>query len=613
MPKLFSDTVINEVLDRSNIVDLVSSYLPLKRAGRNHRACCPFHPEKTASFIVSADKQIFHCFGCGVGGNALTFVMQYEKVNFREALEILAQRSGIPLPEPEKSDFQKSKEDFSKNIFSLYDKACVFYHSNLMVSPEAQAARAYLQKRGISKETAQHFKLGYCMPGWDTLIQYLKAHKASLALIEKSGLVVTKDEGGYYDRFRNRIIFPISDTKDRVVGFGARVLDNSLPKYINSPETAIYTKGKNLFGLNLARDFIRNLDQVIVVEGYLDMIVPFESGIKNIVASLGTALTGDQIKLIRRFTSNVVMLYDSDLAGELATLRALELLIKEDMNVRIAILPKGDDPDSFARKHGQEDFLKMVACAKNIFDYKFDLLLSRYEVNTTTGKDKIVREILPTIKKFKNQTMRAEYIKRISEKLDLDLGALFKDLEDTSEDYEYTQEPDQNASTTAVEHYRLKEFPITERMLVKLMLEELHIVDKLKNVIEPSDFVEEKLRKIVKFIFDFFAKGQECKPNILMNYIDDEEAINLISELSALEIHDCPDKEKLIEDCVKRLKRDKILYLRHEIHKEILAAQKIGDDEAVNRLMRQLDNLNKEYNSLDKQGKNHLTRSLVHG
>jgi len=209
MAKLFPDAVITEVLDRCNIVDVISSYLPLKRAGRNHKACCPFHPEKTASFVVSADKQIYHCFGCGAGGNALTFVMQYEKVNFREALESLAQRSGIPLPEPEKTDFQRSKEDFSRNLLSLYEKTAEFYHANLMNSQEAGPARNYLQKRGISKETAKNFRLGFAKSGWDTLIQHLRTQNLTLNQIEKSGIVVAKDDGGYYDRFRNRIITAI--------------------------------------------------------------------------------------------------------------------------------------------------------------------------------------------------------------------------------------------------------------------------------------------------------------------------------------------------------------------------------------------------------------------
>ena len=602
MTKLYSENIVNDVLDRSNIVEIVSSYLPLKRTGRNYKACCPFHPEKTPSFIVSADKQIFHCFGCGVGGNALSFIMQYEKINFREALESLASKCGIPLPEPDKTEFQKTNDDFKKNLYSIYEKTTLFYHANLMKSPEAQNARSYLQKRGITKEAAKKFELGYALTGWETLLTYLKSHGMSLALIEKSGLMVTKEEGGCYDRFRNRILFPIADIKERVVGFGARVLDDSLPKYINSPETAIYSKGKNLFGLHSSKDFIRSQDSVVVVEGYLDMLVPFEAGFKNIVASLGTALTIDQIRLLKRFTHNVIMLYDADLAGEIATLRALDLLIKEDMHVRIATLPAHEDPDSFVRKFGVEVFLKCLNDARPIFDYKFQLLLSKYQGHTITEKQKIIREILPTIKKFKDITTRSASVKIVAETLRLDEKALWEDFNSLGDDayQDNVLEETDVFESKAVEHYKLREIPITERMLVKLMLDEIHLVDQLRTLIEPSDFIEEKLRKIVKFIFDFFAQGKALKTNILMNYLGDEEAINIISELATLEIHECPNKEKLISDCVQRLKRDKILYECQELYRKIQKVQEQGNQESLHKLIL-------EYNCLIKQ------RSQFHG
>lgn len=410
--------------------------------------------------------------------------------------------------------------------------------------------------------------------------------------------MVSKEDGGYYDRFRNRILFPIADIKERVIAFGARVLDDSLPKYINSPETPIYSKGHNLFGLNIAKDFIRTSDSLIVVEGYLDMIIPFEAGIKNIVASLGTALTVEQIRLIKRYTSNVIMLYDPDLAGELATLRALELLIKEDMNVKIACIPQGKDPDSYVRNFGSEGLSKVIEEASPIFDYKLKLLLSKYDVNTTTGKDKIIREILPTIKKFENHTTRSEYIKKTAEKLKVDEKALLEDLKKCAED-DYER---QETESAALDHYKLTEIPITERMLVKLMLDEIHLVDRLRLVIEPSDFIEEKLKKIVKFIFDFFTKEKEkeYKPSLLMNYLGDDEAISIISELATLEIHDCPNKEKLITDCVRRLKRDKILYRCQELHREIEHAQTSGHHDIVDKLIL-------EYNTLIKK------RSQFHG
>lgn len=594
MPSLYPDAIVNDVLDRSNIVEVVSSYLPLKRAGRNFKANCPFHPEKTPSFIVSADKQIYHCFGCGAGGNALSFVMQYERVGFREALQNLAQRSGVSLPEPERTPAQKQHEDLSQSLYGLYEKAAAFYHALLLTDDEAKEARSYLQKRGIFKETAQRFKIGFARNSWDALIQHLKKQSIPLSLIEKSGLAVAKEGGGTYDRFRNRIIFPITNLKDRVIGFGARVTDASLPKYINSPETPIYTKGKNLFGLNIARDAVRAEDTVIVVEGYLDMILPYEAGIKNIAASLGTALTIDQVRLLKRFTNNIVMLYDADLAGESATLRALELLIEEDVQVRIARLPKEHDPDSFVRVHGEAAFRQMIREAKPIFDYKLEHLLSKFDATTTTGKDRIVREILPTVKKFPNHTLRSDYMRRTAQALGLDEQALWEDFKTT--DVAAAQE----APIHAVEHFKLTEIPITERMLVKLMLDEMHLIDKIKGLVSPEDFVDPKLRKIVDFIFRFFCDGKDCRPNILMNHLGDEEAINIIAELATLDIHDCPNKEKLIADCLARMKRDKILYRCQELCREMQNAQTSGATD-------KLDRLTIAYNDLIKQ------RSKIHG
>lgn len=601
MAGLYSESVISDVLDRCNIAELISSYIPLKKSGRNFKANCPFHAEKTPSFMVSVEKQIFHCFGCGQGGNAITFVMQYEKVGFREALETVAQRCGIPLPEPEATPGQKHHDDLKKQLFSVYEHAAAFYHDVLLTSPAAQKTRNYLSSRGISRETAQRFKLGFSLDEWDALATHLKKKNIALSLIEKSGLTVAKDRGGSYDRFRNRLMFPITDTKNRTIAFGGRVLDDSTPKYINSPETPIYTKGKNLFGFELSRDDIRQADQAIIVEGYVDMIAPYEAGIKNIAASLGTALTEDQIRLVKRYTKNVVMLYDADPAGEMATLRALELLIEEDMDVRIAELPDDEDPDTFVRKYGADAFRSMIEKAKPIFDYKLGRLLGKYDAKSTQGKDRIVREILPTIDHFLQATTRSEYIRRTAQALDVNEQALMEDLKNVRDNRRENEEgPGDKDELAILEHQRLKDVPVTERMLVKLMLEEIHLIDKLKSLVQPSDFIEEKLRKIVAFIYGFFEQGKMCKPHQLMHYLDDEEAINIISELASLDIHNCADKEKLIEDCVHRLKRDKILHRCQELSRKIQEAQTLQQEESLRALLM-------EYNDLIKQ------RSLVHG
>ncbi len=591
MAHLYPDAVVTDVLERSNIVEIIGSYVPLKRVGRSYKSRCPFHPEKTPSFIVSLEKQIFHCFGCGVGGNAISFIMQYERANFREALEILARRNGIILPQPVVTPAQKAHQDIRQQVYAANDKACRFYQDVLMKTPEGEAARAYLQQRGIAKETAAAFRLGFAPEGWDHLIQKMKREAAGLDVLEKAGLVVRKEQGGFYDRFRNRIIFPIFDIKDRAVAFGGRVMDESLPKYVNSPETAVYIKGRHLFGLPQAREAVRGLDEVIVVEGYLDMIVPFRAGLHNIVASLGTALTQDQIRLIKRFTQNVVMLYDPDLAGQLATLRALELLIQEECGVRIAQLPAGEDPDSFVRRHGTEALKHLLGNAQTLFDYKLSYLTHKFDADSVPGKEKIVREMLPTIRKFTQATTQANYLEILAQRLELDLRALKEDFKRVAGEEDAAPEPQESR---AVEHYRLREIPVTERMLVKLMLEDMAHVERLRAQIDPSDFVEEKLRKIVAFVFDFFCQGKSCKPNILMSCLDDDEAIAIIAELAALDIHDTADREKLIAECVHRLKRDKILYQCRELHRRIEEAQRTGADKNLGALIKEYDHLIKK-------------------
>ena len=296
---LIPDELINQIQDRTDIAEVISGYIPLKRAGRNFRALCPFHHEKTPSFMVSADRQIYHCFGCGEGGNVFKFLMRYERMEFQEAVRHLAKKAGVELPEIN-SQVNAAQKNLTSQICNANELATEFYHQNLMKGPQAQGARAYLIKRGLKEPAVVKFKLGFAAEGWDGLINYLRTRNISLGIMEKAGLIIPKSGGGYYDRFRSRIIFPILDIRNRVLAFGGRVMDEAMPKYMNSPESPVYIKGDNLYGLNFTKDEIRQKDQVIITEGYLDFITPFEAGAANITASLGTALTENQIRQIGR-------------------------------------------------------------------------------------------------------------------------------------------------------------------------------------------------------------------------------------------------------------------------------------------------------------------------
>jgi len=579
------ENILEDILSRVDIVEVISSYIPLKRAGRNFKALCPFHHEKTASFMVSPDRQIYHCFGCSVSGNAFKFLMQYERMEFLEAVEILAKKVGVVLPQVSKSDSKITS--IITQLYKINELVTLFY-SNYLNSSEGLSSKNYLLKRGINHETIKLLKLGYAPDKWDALINHLRTRNISLSFLEKAGLILAKEDGGYYDRFRNRIIFPIFDIKSRVIGFGARVLDNTLPKYINSPETPIYIKGRNLYGLNLARDSIRESDFVVIVEGYLDFITPYQEGLKNIVASLGTALTLEQARLLKRYTRNVVMVYDADDAGELATLRTLDTFIEEEMNVRVVSLPEGFDPDLFVRKYGSANFKEKIGQAKYLFDYKLGILKSRYNFREIEGKAKISSFMLEMINKFKDAVLKSEYIKRLAQDLDINEDALLQEAKKIKVQKSYI---DFNAP---IQKRTLNISP-TEKLLIKLMLEEKELIQRVRENLEPADFQDERTARIVSIMFDLIEQGKNIEPSFLMNYLDEEDVSQIICESMFLpENLSTQHTEKVIDDCIQRLKTEKLRIKKEYLHDQIKTAQDSGDEERLNRLIQEFHHLTKK-------------------
>jgi len=586
MPGRIPENILEDILSRVDIVEVISGYIPLKRAGRNFRALCPFHHEKTPSFMVSPDRQIYHCFGCSAGGNAFKFLMQYERLEFLEAVESLAKKAGVVLPQAQKQDVQTTS--LITQLYKINELATSFYTHNLN-STEGGQAKNYLLKRGLNEESIKLFKLGLGLDKWDALMNALRQKNISLAVLEKAGLILNKEGGGYYDRFRKRIIFPILDIKSRPIGFGARVLDNTLPKYINSPETAIYTKGKNLYGLHLAKEAIKEFDFVVVVEGYLDFILPYQEGLKNIVASQGTALTIEQARLIKRYTHNVVMVYDADAAGELATLRTLDIFIEEAMNVRVVSLPQGFDPDLFVRKYGIKDFQKEIEQAQNLFDYKLKILKSRFSIKDIEGKAKVSCEMLPTINKFKNAVLKSEYIKRLAQGLDIKEDALLQELSKIKEAKPYL---DLHAQTA-------KKSPginPTEKLLIKLMLEEREFIDRIKESLEPADFQDERVSRIVSIMFDLIEQDKEIEPKKIVNRIEDDDILQVICEATFMPEVSGQNKEEVIDDCIQRIKCEKLRLKREHLHDQIKTAQDTGDEDRLQRLMQEFHHLIKSKN-----------------
>lgn len=581
---MIPETVLNQIQDRLDIVEVVSSYLPLKRAGRNFKANCPFHHEKSPSFMVNPDKQIFHCFGCGVGGNVFSFVMKQERKDFPEAVEMLAERVGIEIPKDRAVDPKIAERQNA--LQKANEAAAEFYRDVLLNKPASQKARDYLGRRGVSAETAAEFRLGFAPEAWDSFCQAMKG-QISEPVLEALGLAIARKEGeGHYDRFRNRVMFPILDAKGVVVAFGGRVMDDSVPKYLNSPESEIYVKGRHLYGLFQARKPIRDLDSVIVVEGYMDLIACYQAGVKNVVASLGTALTHDQVRLMKRHTKNVIMLYDADKAGEMATIRGLELFLEEGLEVKIVRLAAGHDPDSFIREFGEERFRESLAKAKTLFEYKTALLKERFDAGTLEGKVKIANEMVALFTKVQNEILREAWIKELARDLSLSEDALRAEIQKGAGRSRLV-----SASVETQTNIVAKDELPAERLLIGLLLDEPKWIAEAKNEIRQSDFTNEAAREILTKIFA--ENADELSASHFMNrYGGDAQVARLLSS-ACTEVDRLDDKQKAFGDCLLWFKRSRISTQRDHLKGQIVAAENSGDKERARQLLIEMNELNK--------------------
>jgi DNA primase len=426
----YPQTFIDDLRRQADIVRVLGDYVTLKKKGANWMACCPFHQEKTPSFSVNPSKNIFYCFGCSKGGSVFNFVMELEGVSFPESVRIVAEKVGIPLPEQVDDKRFETKRKEADEVVQLNGWASEFWERQLAEdNAESRAARDYVEGRGITDETRQTFRLGYAPNSWDALGIYLKGKGATVGQIERSGLVVKKEQGGYYDRFRGRLIFPVTDAQGRPVAFGARAMrPGDEPKYLNSPETAAYTKGRHLFGLSVTREEIRKKKFAILVEGYLDLIVPFQHGVRNVVASLGTALTPEQARLMNRFARKVVVNYDGDRAGINAAKRAIEVLLPEDFEVKVLVLPDGTDPDEFIRAHGADEYNKRRGQAVPHIQFVLEQATRERSLRNPAQKAEAVEEVLPFVRAVRNPIQKREYFDMMMDALRVEDQGLRRDL-----------------------------------------------------------------------------------------------------------------------------------------------------------------------------------------
>ncbi|MHB9095081.1 MAG: DNA primase [Eubacteriales bacterium] len=591
------DEIIDEIRMSNEIVGVISDYVRLNKQGRNFVGLCPFHNEKTPSFMVSQEKQIFRCFGCGEGGNVFSFIMKRENLNFPEAARVLAQRAGITIPEednPEESARLKEVEQ----AYKVNELAKDFFQYVLKKHDVAKDARSYLENRGIALETIDKFQIGFAPPSWDGLLQFLNKKGFSAAKLEELGLVLPRTKGtpGYYDRFRNRVIFPVGNVKGKIVGFGGRVLDDSLPKYLNSPETLLFNKSHLLYGMDKAADSIRQLDRVIIVEGYLDVITCHQAGITNVVASLGTAFTKEQGKLLLRYTREAVMAYDADAAGVKATMKGWQLLDDVGCRVKVVSIPNGKDPDEFIRKQGPDKFLELVnEKTLSLCDYKTDRAMEKFDIYTLEGKFKIASEVIPSIRNLSNEIEKDEAIMKLAKRLHLSPGAIKAEVDKNARDSrnnwgnrdKITGLRDNNNKFAVPGKAPKGEQDArsrAEESLLIMMLEDRDVLLTVKNAIGVNFSSRQEYLYIINLLNEMLEKELDYQPSALFDGIRDEPAAELLGSLMARDVPS-ENKTRFIQDCIKTIKEDDLRKKREDLLSKMEEADKMRDQDLRNKLL----------------------------
>ena len=572
----FSEEIIQEVLSRTDIVETISAYLPLKLSGKNYRTLCPFHSEKTPSFMVSREKQIYHCFGCGEGGNVITFLTKYERLSFSEAIRHLADRAGIRLPEKgaERGMGPSPKLD----LYEVNRQACEFFQDQFTRSSAGVKARNYLKARGILEDAWNKFRLGYSPASWDALLGHMRAKGKPSSLLEAAGLILPGNRpGAYFDRFRDRLMIPILDTQERVLGFGARAFADGENKYMNSPTSSIYSKGETLYGLNFAYKKIRDEGQAFIVEGYFDLISLHLFGWEIAVASSGTSLTSGQARLLKRYADRVLLLFDSDPAGVKASVRSVEVLLDEGFVVRVAKLPGGQDPDSLLRNEGRSAMEDVIDRSSDWLDFIWNAY-SNEKVDREIGEEvRKVREILPILAKMKDRLAAAKYLKKLAEKAGLGEGLLLQEMK------EMTKRGPQPVPAAAAS---LKAFPVEERQALEIALLHSEKRERWAQLLDLSEISDPQIKRVFTLFFRYGA-GEEKELRHILCQEADEEVRNLCARIWAKESPRLDDVEAAFANCVRRMKERKEKVSTRELSRKIKEAEESGDPVTVLKLIKE--------------------------
>ncbi len=590
----YSDELIEEVRSRNDIVDVIGGYVRLQKKGSTYFGLCPFHNEKTGSFSVSPGKQMYYCFGCGAGGNVFTFLMQYENFTFGEAMQQLADRVGIELPQQEMTSAQKREADKRARLLEINKEAAMYFY-RLLRSPRGQNAYQYFKKRELSDETMQRFGLGYSDQYSDDLYRYLRSKGYDDQILKETGLVTIDEVRGGHDKFWNRAMFPIMDVHNRVIGFGGRVMGDGEPKYLNSPETKIFDKSRNLYGLNIARSTRKN--QLLLCEGYMDVIALHQAGFDNAVASLGTALTSGHANLLKRYTKEVYLTYDSDGAGVKAALRAIPILKEVGIVTKVINMRPYKDPDEFIKALGAEEYQKRIDEAENSFLFEIRIMESQHDMNDPESKTAFYNEVAKKLLGFSEELERNNYIEAVADKYQIGFDNLRKLVNQLAMKDGLARE--HTPLKTGIHENKKKEDGMkqSQKLLLTWLIEDPRLFGKVEKLITADDFTEELYHRVAQELFAQYDRDKNVNPAQIISLFQEEEEQKEVAGLFNARIHEVEtknDMEKAFKETIIRIKQNSIDYrTKHADPTDLNALMKVVEDK------RSLEKLERLHISID--------------
>lgn len=588
----YPDEVIEEVRIKNDIVDVISGYVKIQKKGSSYFGLCPFHNEKSPSFSVSPQKQMYYCFGCGAGGNVFTFIMEYENYTFQEAIKFLAQKAGVSLPEAEYTEEVKKKEGKRAKLLEVNKEAAKYFYYQLR-NDRGRAGLSYLKGRALSDETINKFGLGFANMTSNDLVKYLKSKGYDDQLLQEAGLATFDEKYGMHDKFWNRVMFPIQDINHRVIGFGGRVMGEAKPKYLNSPETMIFDKSRNLYGLNLARTSRKN--NMILCEGYMDVITMHQAGFSQAVASLGTAFTEGQAALLKRYTQEVILSYDSDGAGVTAALRAIGILKEAGLTGKVLNLEPYKDPDEFIKNKGQEEFQKRLDQAENTFFFELRMLQKDYNLNDPEEKTRFHREIAKKLCGFSEEVERENYIEAVADKYQIGFQNLRKLVLSYAEQTGFAKPVERPKSGIQKKASPDENRRKTQRLLLTWLTDEPGLYLKIKKYISPDDFTEDLYKKVAEKLFDGLERGEMNPASIISMFTDEEEQREVASVFNTklMALSTKQEREKAFHDIVFAVKKNSYEYFSGQLGSDVKALNQVIAGKKA------LEELSKTHISLD--------------